>query len=710
MSDESPFSRLHPSLQYHIVNTLGWPSLRPLQSDAIDPVLAGDHGLFLAPTAGGKTEAATFPMLTRIANEGWRPLSVIYIAPLRALLNNLLPRLEQYAGFTGHRVALWHGDVGQSARTKIIAEPPDILLTTPESLEAMLISRRLNEGWFFPNLRAVIIDEVHAFADGDRGWHLLSVLERLTRVCGHDLQRIGLSATVGNPEELLGWISGSSPADERIVNPPADTVAEPEVTLDYVGSQENAARLISQLHVGEKRLVFVDSRRGVEELASELRQLEVNVFVSHGSLGQDERRRAETAFAEASNCVIVATSTLELGIDVGDLDRVIQIGSPSTVASFLQRIGRTGRRAGASRNALFLALDEDQLLQAAGLLLLWQQGFVEDATPPPFPLHLLAQQMLALTLQEADGGLPIDTWREWFGSPPSLGSDVFARSPALLDHMLAENWLFEDGGLLAIGDQSSRKWGGRHFMELMASFTSSRMYTVLQGRQEIGSVPDETLVAVFENKDGPPALLLAGRSWKVNDVDWKRRRVQVEPTDGPGKVKFPGGGVPLSFDLCQAMQAVLAGHDPDVTLTQRAQRKLAEIRTDMPGIQVGSTTVVEDEADDSIRWWTFAGLKANLELAARLSPMRDHIGQRDNLYININQRTLPPGTDLVGMLDREGDLNELIRLAPWAVRGLKLAQVLTDDMAHEIAVRRLADEPAVDFVMNAPVRRVVIPG
>lgn len=707
MSEPTPFARLHPSLQYHIVNSLGWPSLRPLQEEAIAPVLDGEHGLFLAPTAGGKTEAASFPILTRIADEGWKPLSVLYLAPIRALLNNLLPRLEQYAGYTGHRVALWHGDVGQAERARIVADPPDILLTTPESLEAMLVSRRVNEEWLFPNLRSVIIDEVHAFAEGDRGWHLLSVLERLTRICDHQIQRLGLSATVGNPEELLEWISGSSSAPRRIINPPADAVAEPEVTLDYVGSLQNAAVVISKLHRGEKRLVFVDSRRRVEELANALRRLDVQVFVSHGSLGQDERRRAETAFAETSNCVIVATSTLELGIDVGDLDRVIQIGSPGTVASFLQRIGRTGRRAGTSRNALFLAIDDDELLQAAGLLELWRGGFVEDAAPPAFPAHLLAQQLLALTLQEADAGLPVSTWMEWFGSPPSLGEDVFAVAPDLIKHLLSEGWLFEDQGVYGIGDEASKRWGGRHFMELMASFTSSPMFVVMQGRTEIGFVPDAALTAAFENKAGPATLLLAGRPWQINDVDWKRRRVQVEPSDALGKVRFPGISLPLSFELCQAMQRVVAGKDPGIELTSRALERLASIRAELPGITPGTTTVVEDQRNDTVHWWTFAGLRANIELAARLVSLRDHVTQRENLYINVSKQALREDAELQTLVETTSSLNEVLHLAPWAVEGLKLAEVLPEALAEEIALRRLADPTGVQHSLSVPTTRTV---
>ena len=173
-------------------------------------MLRGDDALLLAPTAGGKTEAATFPMLTRMYAEGWTGLSVLYLCPLKALLNNLLPRLETYGGWTGRRVALWHGDTPASRRKSILADPPDLLLTTPESLESMLVSANVDHHGCSTDVRAVIIDEVHAFGSGDRGWHLLAVLERLTRIAGRPLQRIGLSATVGNPDELLRWLQGSS--------------------------------------------------------------------------------------------------------------------------------------------------------------------------------------------------------------------------------------------------------------------------------------------------------------------------------------------------------------------------------------------------------------------------------------------------------------------------------------------------------------------
>ena len=184
------------------------PSLRALQEEAAGPVLDGTDALLLAPTAGGKTEAAVFPLLTAMETRRWSGLSVIYVCPLKALLNNLLPRLSAYAGWLGRRAAIWHGDVGAAARQRLLRDPPDVLLTTPESLEAMLISLKVSHEQLFSGLRAVVVDEVHAFAGDDRGWHLLAVLERLTRVTGRPIQRIGLSATVGNPSELLGLAAG----------------------------------------------------------------------------------------------------------------------------------------------------------------------------------------------------------------------------------------------------------------------------------------------------------------------------------------------------------------------------------------------------------------------------------------------------------------------------------------------------------------------
>jgi ATP-dependent Lhr-like helicase len=608
----TPFERLHPALQHHVVNSLGWSSLRPLQEQAIEPLLAGETVLIIGPTAGGQTEAAALPILSRMSAEEWRGLGLLYVCPLRALLNNLESRLARYAGFIGRRVAVWHGDVGEAARRRIRRDPPDILLTTPESVEVMLVSRHSDRG-FFGAAQAVIVDELHAFAGDDRGWHLLSVLARVQRLAGRELQRVGLSATIGNAGELLDWLASGGARPRRVIAPAGELPA-PGVGLDYVGTIQNAATVIAQLHRGEKRLVFVDSRARVEQLSAELRSQNVATFVSHSSLGAEERRRAETAFAEGHNCVIVATSTLELGIDVGDLDRVIQIDAPSTVAGFLQRLGRTGRRSDSRRNCLFLTTSDDAFLRAAGVIQLWSEGYVEPVTPPASPYHILAQQVMALTLQER--GLGRTRWREWLASVPAFGAMSAAEVDAVLDYMTGRGILIEDAGILSFGPEGERSFGYRNFLELFSAFTSPPLFSVFHGRIEIGRVHE----ASFHVAHGQSAvLLLGGRSWRVTHLDWSRRVAYVEAVEMEGRSRWISGGTDLHFHLCRSIRRVLnTGHCP-AALSVRAKDRMTSLGAKYPWIDDESTALVRDENGD-LRWWTFAGLRANAWLGKALEP------------------------------------------------------------------------------------------
>ncbi|MFJ7177550.1 DEAD/DEAH box helicase [Streptomyces massasporeus] len=712
--DTDVLDRLDPVVLHHIVNTLGWPDLRPLQRAAITPLMEGHDAVLLAPTAGGKTEAACFPLLSAMTEQRWTGTSVLYLCPLKALLNNLVGRVDSYAQWLGRRAALWHGDTKESQRQRIRAEAPDFLLTTPESLEAMLIGVKTDHARLLGSLRAVVIDEVHAFAGDDRGWHLLAVLERLERITGRSIQRVGLSATVGNPAELLHWLQGAGAGSRtgQVVAPgvqlpatdgggPGDTASpEPfsrpagEVELDYVGSLDNAAKLIAALHKGEKRLVFCDSRRQVEELGAALRAREVTVFLSHASLSVDERARSEQAFAEARDCVIVSTSTLELGIDVGDLDRVIQIDSPASVASFLQRIGRTGRRPGTERNCLFLTTHKNTLLQAAGLLLLWSRGWVEPVVPPPEPRHLVAQQLLAVTLQQHKLGDQL--WdRQWNGLAP------FDKSAApILRFLTEEGFLDSDGGMLFVGPEAERRFGKRHFIELTASFTAPPQFTVLSGRTEIGRTDPSVLT---EERPGPRRLLLGGRSWQVTYIDWLRKRVFVEPADGGGVAKWMNGGVAgLSYALTRAMREVLLGTDPPVALTRRAEACLAEQReTDAPAtVHPGGTLITRVGSD--VRWWTWAGYRANATLAATLQSVTDPLQRPTDSWLRLRENITPASWRAAR--ENVGDNLVLPDVDRRAVRGLKFSAALPERLAVATVAARLADFASARSVLGEAVR------
>ncbi|MFD7517951.1 DEAD/DEAH box helicase [Streptomyces niveus] len=705
-SQKDPVDRLDPVVLHHVVNTLGWPDLRPLQRAAIHPLMDGEDAILLAPTAGGKTEAACLPILSAMSEQGWTGTSVLYLCPLKALLNNLVTRIDGYAQWLGRRAALWHGDTRESQRRRIRTDRPDMLLTTPESLEAMLIGVKTDHTHLLGGVRAVVVDEVHAFAGDDRGWHLLAVLERLERVAGHPIQRIGLSATVGNPDQLLTWLQGSGAgkraarivAPAVVVAPNSSSSGAPpagEVELDYVGSLDNAAKLIATLHRGEKRLVFCDSRRQVEQLGAALREREVTVFLSHASLSADERARSEQAFAEARDCVIISTSTLELGIDVGDLDRVIQIDSPSSVASFLQRIGRTGRRPGSTRNCLFLATRKDSLLQAAALLLLWGRGWVESVTPPPEPRHLVAQQLLAITLQQQRIGDQL--WPEqWNGLAP------FDRSARpVVRHLVAEGFLDEDDGLLFVGAEAERRFGRRHFIELTASFTAPPQFTVLAGRTEIGQMDPSVLT---EERPGPRRLLLGGRSWQVNFIDWGRKRVFVEPADGGGVAKWTSGSlIGLSFALARAMREILLGVDPPVSLTRRAELCLATWREEeAPEIVDPGGTLVARQGGD-VRWWTWAGYRANATLAATLSSIADPVQRPTDCYVRLREDLTRDMWRTSHKAANGGEVLVLPDVDRRAVRGLKFSTALPERLAVATVAARLADFDGARTALQEPV-------
>ena len=493
---------------------------------------------------------------------------------------------------------------------------------------------------------------------------------------------------------------GAEKRQATVVAPDLGTVSTPppgDIELDYVGSVGNAATVIAALHAGGKRLVFCDSRALVEEVGVALRERGVTTFLSHASLSLDERRRAELAFAEARDCVIVSTSTLELGIDVGDLDRVIQVNAPSTVASFLQCLGRTGRRTGSTRNCLFLALDQGSLLRAAALLELWGRGYVEPVEPPPEPRHIVAQQVLALCLQWNTIGSRLWT-EEWNGLAP------FDRSAEpIVRFLVSEGYLDQDGELLFIGPEAEKRFGHRHFMDMTSVFTAPPQFTVLEGRREIGQTDP---VLLTERVDGPRLLLLGGRSWRVTWIDWKRRRCFVEQAYGGGRAKWfsPGAGG-ASFALSRAARDVLLGADPPVRLTERARRVRAELRDDRgDSVHPGGTVVGRRGVD--LRWWTWAGYRANATLVATISDLADEKQSFDDFSIRLR-------TDLTREMWQAGTADVaqclcLPEIDERALAGLKFSAALPHHLAVSTLAGRLADLESATRVLAEPARYTVV--
>lgn len=674
---EGAFDALHPALRHHIVNTFEWSGLRPVQALSVAPIRRGDNVVVLAPTAGGKTEAAFFPLLSNLLDEQWRPTSVLYLSPIRALLNNQFERLSRLCGLLGLRAGVWHGDVGQAERREMRRDPPDVLLTTPESIEAMAISRSAGSGRLLESVRAVVIDEVHAFAGDDRGWHLLGVLDRVAERSGHDLHRIGLSATVGNREEIVQWLSARSARGRATVDPPRVGASAPEITLDNVGSLDNAAKVIAALHRGEKRLVFCDSRLQAEQLGRALRAAGVTVHVTHSSLSADERRVADRAFTEGGPGVIVATSALELGIDIGDLDRVIQVDAPYTVASMLQRMGRTGRRPGAVTNLLMLATTDAGLLRGAALLDLWRAGHVEPARAPRRPYHVLAQQALARALERP--GLIRDDLEAGLAGLAAASETPLAGVSALVDHLLAERYLFADGARLGLGAQAEAEVGRKNFLELVSVFTSPPLMTVMYGTRELGSVHESTF-----DGEGPRVILLGGRSWLVEDVAWGRRVAYVSPFDAPGKSRWIGAGAGMSRELAEAHRRVMRGEARlEGLLSRRAEIALSELLPEFGFVPPTEETWLR--LVDRVEGWTFAGTRANARRAAWLREQGWEAVSSDGLVVRATpaaEAAVPPHPAAKGW-------EPSVDPADPRLRGLKFGTMLPGEQLREAALARL---------------------
>ncbi|MCY7324431.1 MAG: DEAD/DEAH box helicase [Phormidesmis sp. CAN_BIN36] len=625
----SAFSRFPPRLQDAIVARIGWTSLRPVQELASHALLDCKNAIILAPTAGGKTEAAMFPLIATLMEKEPQGVGLIYIAPIKALLNNQSERLGLYTEMVGLRRFLWHGDVKESQKKAFLKEPATLLMTTPESLEVMLLSSRIPHAQLFADLRAVVIDEVHALAGSDRGTHLISVLERLAKSTPNDIQRVGLSATVGNPLDILKWLQGTSRREACVIDPPKIPSAK-ELRVYFKDTLGAIATHASENAQGKKSLFFCQSRSLAEELSERMRNRGTDVFVHHSSVSLEERTAAEARFFEGTNVSIICTSTLELGIDVGDLDLVFQANAPSTVSSFLQRLGRTGRRANQRANTTFYCENIETVLQAIAIIELARQGWVESVPTQNRTWAVLVHQLLALTLQF--GAISSERCWEQLSVVPDFSGITQAEFDTLIKYMLQHDYLFSAGGLLSMGGQAERVFGRKNFMELYAVFSSPVLYKVqTKAGYIIGS-----LEQAFVDKLVPEmsSFLLGGRAWTVDHINMEERSIRVIPAPR-GKKPSWGGFAPqlLGFEICQRIAETIVANHPISYLDSLTQSVLEEYRADLrPLLQ--DTYGIQVEGN-RLLWWTFAGGQINHTLKYGLQFHHDWKIIADNFRLKI---------------------------------------------------------------------------
>ncbi len=691
----SAFSRYAPRLQEAIVARLGWARLRPVQELAGEALLDGHNAVILAPTAGGKTEAAIFPALSMLMEAQTLGVGVLYIAPIKALLNNQAERLGAYTEMVGLRRFVWHGDTPAHARRQQLKSPAELLMTTPESLEVMLISQRVDASLLFKDLRMVIIDEVHALAGSDRGAHLMSVLERLAALSQHDVQRVGLSATVGNPAEIAEWLRGSSARASVVIDPP-HAPAPRELLIVLREELSQLARDAARLARGRKSLLFCQSRATTEAMAEHMRRAGVEVFVHHSAVSYEERQLAEARFHHGSDACIVCTSTLELGIDVGDLDLVMQAEAPATVSAFLQRMGRTGRRKGQRANTTFLCETTEGALQALALIALARTGWVEPVTLDDRCWPVLIHQVLAMALERS--GVSAQRAWEQLSRVPDFSGISRAEYDALIQWMLNDGALRLASNLLVLGPKAERRFGRKNFMELFAVFTSPKTYNVqTEAAQPLGTLSQDFVDRLV---DGISSFLLGGRAWSVVRVQHDDRRVIVTPGS---RAKEPtwGGHLPhfLSRALCEQLEKILRDDALPACLDPAAARAITDHRALMHEALHAPDGV--EVFDDELRWWTFAGGRINATLRYAIHALEpDWQLSPDNLMVRMRGESVSVARfeavrvrlREVGLWQDEALWGEVAEALP-NYRLSKFQPLMPPAIAREVVARYLLDVP-----------------
>lgn len=699
----SAFGRLDPLLQQKIVANLGWTSLRPVQDMATDAILNGANCVVLAPTAGGKTEAAFFPVISRILAEQREGLQAIYISPTRALINNQEERLSRYAEMVGLGAFKWHGDVTPARKQSYLREPAELLLTTPESLEVMLVSQRVPTARLFRNLRFVVVDEIHALAASDRGSHLVSVLERLRPYCGGtDFQRIGLSATVGNPEHILHWLQGSSANPKRLVDPPKQK-SKKEIRIQLATEAGEIVAGVQTAAAKRKSLLFCESRSLAEKLSGTLRKsggavFADTVFAHHSSLSREERENAEEEFARGQEACIVCTSTMELGIDVGDLDAVLQVNAPATVSSFLQRLGRTGRREGSVANTTFFIEKPEVFLQAIAIVELARVGWVEPVRTNPRSWHIFLHQTMAMCLER--GAIARTDPYRLLQHAQCVADITDAEADRFIDFLVERELLHDDGGSYSMGLAAEKAFGRKNFMELYSVFSSPEEFSVIGLSGEvIGTVQWDFLEKLLE-KDA--IFYLSGRPWHVERIEWKKNVVHVSRATG-GVVPKWGGINPsfLGYELCRTERAILVSNAGPPYLGPEEQAFLDELRNDRRALLAQAFAPAESD-EKGITWWTYAGGRVNntLRYAFRVELGERAEIQATNEKVRVVSETVPEA-EFWRIVDRMSEdnyweqpdlLDQITAMLP-DYRLSKFQHHLPPAMARELVAATVMDIP-----------------
>lgn len=597
----SPFIR-------EFIYSHGWESLSPVQVAAAELLFGTDSNILLpSQTASGKTEAAFFPILSEFYEDMPRSIGALYIAPLKSLINDQFGRISELCEETGIPVYHWHGDVAQSHKTKALKNPQGILQITPESIECMLMTRSSDLVRLFGDLRYVVIDEIHTLTGSDRGNQIICQLARLRMKTGAKPRRIGLSATLGDMEKAAAWLGSGSGRDTVIPNIPPVKIrwrlgmehfyimqvdAENEPTpeenrkRDEI-SMDEGYEYIYEATKNKKAIVFSNSREETEYICATLHEIaayrhEPDVFlIHHGFLSASIREEAEMKMKDDDvNAVVCATVTMELGIDIGRLERIIQQESPNSVSSFLQRLGRSGRRGDPPEMMMVFREDTPlpntplpqlmpwSLLQAIAIVQLYiEERFIEPPVIRKCPFSLLFQQTLSVVA--SSGAISARDLAGIVLSLPPFSEIEETDYKILLMSMINNDWLeMTDERELIVGLRGEKLTNSFKFY---AVFKDSEDYTVRCESDEIGVITTPPPVG--------DRFALAGRVWEVEELDIPRHLIYAKRVEGKMEVSWPGDYGEINTRILERMLQVLREDTEYPYLREGALKRLRVARS-----------------------------------------------------------------------------------------------------------------------------------
>jgi ATP-dependent Lhr-like helicase len=589
----------------------GWEQLRPIQTAAIAKILASDDNFILASrTASGKTEAAFLPILSKV-NFNDSGVQVLYISPLIALINDQFYRIEELCKNLDVTVTKWHGEANKTLKERLIKQPNGIVLITPESLEAMFVNKPYNVKQLFSNLKYVVIDEIHSFIGTDRGIQLKSILSRLQKVNSKSFSIVGLSATIGDYDEAKKFTG-----DELKTKVLLDrTAKEINALFRYFKNknEELPLELLKDLYIetkDNKVLIFPNSRGRAEEVAVKLRKISdrvkghPNYFSHHSSVDREVREYVEY-FAKNNNrqnFCISCTSTLELGIDIGTVDEVVQIDATHSIASLIQRVGRSGRKEGESSNLYLYATNEWSLLQSIACWLLYKEGFIEPPQKNEKPYDILVHQALSIT--KGHSGIRLTELINQLQENAAFKQIELSEIDEILKHLIEIDFLEKLQHEVIIGVEGEKVVNSRDFYSV---FKTEENFKVVNAGNTIGEIPFSPQIIEDEN------ILLSAKIWKIKFVDHKAKKIEVIPTKDGKKPMFFGGGATIHQRIREKMFEVLYSKTDYDFLDQPSCDETEILRKDFSVFNI--TDLQSDRplltAEKHLQLFTFTGTRIN---------------------------------------------------------------------------------------------------